>query len=103
MKLIIDNWMVEFAAVARLAINGPMIAVGEPPSPPPYHARHPRDRLYRRSDRLRAQSLPLDGAYLALLRAGRRPRPFSRGGRAPRHDINSLSGPNLPADCLNLR
>jgi hypothetical protein len=35
---VIDSRDVEFAAVARLAINGPMIAVGEPPSPPPYHA-----------------------------------------------------------------
>lgn len=35
---VIDSRMVDFAAVARLAIKGPMIAVGEPPSPPPYHA-----------------------------------------------------------------
>ena len=35
---VIDSRIVDFAAVARLAINGPMIAVGEPPSPPPYHA-----------------------------------------------------------------
>src|SRR5271166_3739816 len=35
---VIDSREVEFATVARLAINGPMIAVGEPPSPPPYHA-----------------------------------------------------------------
>lgn len=35
---VIDSRMVDFAAVARLAINGPMIAVGEPPSTPPYHA-----------------------------------------------------------------
>jgi hypothetical protein len=35
---VIDSRGVEFAAVARLAIDGPMIAVGEPPSPPPYHA-----------------------------------------------------------------
>jgi hypothetical protein len=35
---VIDSREVEFAAAARLAINGPMIAVGEPPSPPPYHA-----------------------------------------------------------------
>ena len=35
---VIDSRMVDFAAVAHLAIKGPMIAVGEPPSPPPYHA-----------------------------------------------------------------
>jgi hypothetical protein len=35
---VIDSRMVEFATVARLAIQGPMIAVGEPPSAPPYHA-----------------------------------------------------------------
>jgi hypothetical protein len=35
---VIDSRMVDFAAVARLAIKGPMIAVGEPPSPPLYHA-----------------------------------------------------------------
>lgn len=35
---VIDSRMVDFAAVARLAVNGPMIAVGEPPSPPPFHA-----------------------------------------------------------------
>lgn len=35
---VIDSRMVEFAIVATLAINGPMIAVGEPSSPPPYHA-----------------------------------------------------------------
>jgi hypothetical protein len=34
---VIDSRMVEFATVARLAIQGPMIAVGAPPSPPPYH------------------------------------------------------------------
>ena len=36
--VVIDSRMVDFATVARLAIKGPMIAVGEPPSPPPYHA-----------------------------------------------------------------
>jgi len=35
---VIDSRMVEFDTVARLAINGPMVAVGEPPSAPPYHA-----------------------------------------------------------------
>ena len=35
---VIDSRMVDFPAVARLAIKGPMIAVGEPLSPPPYHA-----------------------------------------------------------------
>jgi len=35
---VIDSRMVDFATVARLAINEPMIAVGEPPSPPPYDA-----------------------------------------------------------------
>jgi len=35
---VIDSRMVDFSAVARLAIKGPMIAVGEPPSSPPYHA-----------------------------------------------------------------
>lgn len=35
---VIDSRMVDFATVARLAIHGPMIAVGEPPSAPPYHA-----------------------------------------------------------------
>jgi hypothetical protein len=35
---VIDSRMVDIAAVARLAIKGPMIAVGEQPSPSPYHA-----------------------------------------------------------------
>ena len=35
---VIDSRMVPFDAVAKLAIRGPMTAVGEPPSPPPYHA-----------------------------------------------------------------
>jgi hypothetical protein len=35
---VIDSRMVSFDEVARLAIRGPMTAVGEPPSPPPYHA-----------------------------------------------------------------
>jgi hypothetical protein len=35
---VIDSRMVDFVIVARLAIDGPMIAVGEPPSMPPYHA-----------------------------------------------------------------
>jgi hypothetical protein len=30
--------MVAFEDVVRLAISGPMAAVGEDPSPPPYHA-----------------------------------------------------------------
>jgi len=35
---VIDSRMVEFGVVARLAINGPMIAVGEAASMLPYHA-----------------------------------------------------------------
>lgn len=35
---VIDSRMADLAAVARLVINGPMTAVGEPPSQPPYHA-----------------------------------------------------------------
>jgi hypothetical protein len=35
---VIDSRRVPFDVVARLAIRGPMIAVGEPPSPPPYHS-----------------------------------------------------------------
>lgn len=35
---VIDSRRVDFATVARLAIQGPMVAVGAPPSPPPYHA-----------------------------------------------------------------
>jgi hypothetical protein len=30
--------MVDFGIVARLAINGPLVAVGEPPDMPPYSA-----------------------------------------------------------------
>lgn len=35
---VIDSRTVDFGLVARLAINGPMVAVGESPTPPPYHA-----------------------------------------------------------------
>ena len=35
---VIDSRIVDFTAVAGLAIDGPVIAVCEPPSPPPYHA-----------------------------------------------------------------
>ena len=35
---VIDSRTVSFDVVARLAISGPMIAVGEPASPPPYGA-----------------------------------------------------------------
>jgi len=35
---VIDSRMVAFEDVARLAIRGPMAAVGEAPSLPPYHA-----------------------------------------------------------------
>ncbi len=35
---VIDSRRVAFDTAARLAISGPMIAVGEPPSPPPYGA-----------------------------------------------------------------
>jgi hypothetical protein len=35
---VIDSRMVPFEAVARLAIRGPMIAVGEDASAPPHHA-----------------------------------------------------------------
>ena len=35
---VIDSRMVAFDAVARLAISGPMIAVGEPAGLEPYHA-----------------------------------------------------------------
>jgi len=35
---VIDSRMVAFEDVVRLAVRGPMAAVGEEPSPPPYHA-----------------------------------------------------------------
>jgi hypothetical protein len=35
---IIDSRMVAFEDVVRLAVGGPMAAVGEEASPPPYHA-----------------------------------------------------------------
>ena len=35
---VIDSREVPFDAVFRLAVRGPMIAVGEPASPPPWHA-----------------------------------------------------------------
>jgi hypothetical protein len=35
---VIDSRMVPFEDIARLAVNGPMVAVGETASPPPYHA-----------------------------------------------------------------
>ena len=35
---VIDNRMVAFEDVVRLAVRGPMVAVGEEASPPPYHA-----------------------------------------------------------------
>ena len=35
---VIDSRMVAFETVARLAICGPMVAVGAPASPPPWHA-----------------------------------------------------------------
>jgi hypothetical protein len=35
---VIDSRMVPFELVVRLAVNGPMAAVGEEPSPRPYHA-----------------------------------------------------------------
>ena len=35
---VIDSRMVVFEDVARLAVRGPMVAVGEEASPPPYHA-----------------------------------------------------------------
>src|SRR6267154_3774754 len=34
----IDSRMVAFEDVVRLAVRGPMVAVGEEASPPPYHA-----------------------------------------------------------------
>jgi hypothetical protein len=35
---VVDSRMVAFEDVVRLAVRGPMAAVGEEPSPPPYHA-----------------------------------------------------------------
>jgi hypothetical protein len=35
---VIDSRMVPFAAVWRLAVSGPMAAVGQQPGEPPYHA-----------------------------------------------------------------
>jgi len=35
---VIDSRMVAFEDVVRLAVRGPMAAVAEEPSPPPYHA-----------------------------------------------------------------
>jgi hypothetical protein len=35
---VIDSRLVDFGVVARLAINGPLVAVGQAPDEPPYHA-----------------------------------------------------------------
>ena len=35
---VIDSRMVAIEDVVHLAVRGPMVAVGEEPSPPPYHA-----------------------------------------------------------------
>jgi hypothetical protein len=35
---VIDSRLVDFGVVARIAINGPLVAVGERPDQPPYHA-----------------------------------------------------------------
>ena len=35
---VIDSRMVAFEEVVRLAVRGPIVAVGESPSPQPYHA-----------------------------------------------------------------
>ncbi|WP_234729638.1 hypothetical protein [Acidocella facilis] len=35
---VIDTRLVDFGTVARIAINGPFVAVGQPPDRPPYHA-----------------------------------------------------------------
>jgi hypothetical protein len=35
---VIDSRMVPFEEVVRLAVRGPMVAVGESPSAQPYHA-----------------------------------------------------------------
>ena len=35
---VIDSRMVPFGLAARLAVEGPMVAVNEPPSPRPWHA-----------------------------------------------------------------
>ena len=35
---VIDSRLVDFGVVARIAINGPLVAVGEPPDEPPYRA-----------------------------------------------------------------
>jgi hypothetical protein len=35
---VIDSRMVAFEEVVRLAVRGPMVAIGEEASPPPYHA-----------------------------------------------------------------
>jgi hypothetical protein len=35
---IIDSRMIDFNTAMELAVRGPMIAVGEPPSPPPWHS-----------------------------------------------------------------
>ena len=35
---VIDSRMVAFEDVIRLAVRGPIVAVGEEASPPPYHA-----------------------------------------------------------------
>jgi hypothetical protein len=35
---VIDSRSIPFDEIWELAVRGPMIAVGEPPSPPPYHA-----------------------------------------------------------------
>ena len=35
---VIDSRLVPFDRVWELAVRGPMVAVGQPPSPPPYHA-----------------------------------------------------------------
>lgn len=35
---VIDTRLVDFGIVARIAVSGPMVAVGQEPDEPPYHA-----------------------------------------------------------------
>ncbi len=62
--LVIDSRLVDFGKVAQIMINGPFVAVGQPPDPPPYHALSRAPLAYVANAFLAAGGIVWNQAYI---------------------------------------
>ena len=68
---VIDSRLVDFGKVAQILINGPFVAVGQLPDPPPYHALSRAPLAYVAEAFLAAGGIVWNQAHIPGLGRGR--------------------------------